>query len=93
MTAYQVSLRVDFSPPLTIARQQQVMDALAALDPDGLEVGDGACELVLRAEASRSEAARVEAEDAVARVLASAGHTMRTAPISTTAVVAAGREG
>jgi hypothetical protein len=87
--AYEVALAVRFSPPLSIARQQQTTDCLAALNPSRLEVEPTSCSVTLQVRGADSEAARNDAEFAVARALATAGHTMHTAPISTASVVKA----
>lgn len=83
---YEVALAVTFEPPLTIARQQQAIECLEVLGPRRLEVEPTACAVTLAVTAADSEAARNEAEFSVARALASAGHTMRTAPIRTASV-------
>jgi hypothetical protein len=83
---YEVALAVRFEPPLTIGRQQQAVDCLEALAPRALEVEPASCSVTLAVAAADSEAARNEAEFSVARALASAGHTMRTAPITTASV-------
>ena len=70
MDAYEVSLRVAFQPALTIAKQQRAMECLEAVVVP----------------APDSEAARNDAEFAVARALSTAGHTMITAPIKTESV-------
>jgi hypothetical protein len=87
--ACDVGLAVRFDPPLTIARQQQTIDCLSALNPSRLEVEPTACAVTVQVSGADSEAARNDAEFAVARALASVGHTMRTAPISTASVVRA----
>ena len=80
MDAYEVSLRVAFQPALTIAKQQRAMECLEAL------VTNSVCLLRVVVPAPDSEAARNDAEFAVARALSTAGHTMITAPIKTESV-------
>jgi hypothetical protein len=83
---YEVALVVTFQPPLTIAREQQAMDCLEALGPLSLEVDDAGCSVTLAISGDDSESARNEAEFTVARALATAGHTMYSAPIRTASV-------
>jgi outer membrane murein-binding lipoprotein Lpp len=84
--AYEVSLAVAFRPPLTIAKQQQAIECLETLAPQQLEVTNDSCSVRLAVQAADSEAARNDAEFAVARALSTAGHTMYTAPITTESV-------
>ena len=86
MDTYEVSLAVTFQPPLSIAREQQAMDCLEALGPRALEVTSTDCAVTLAIDGDDSESARNEAEFTVARALATAGHTMHTAPIRTSSV-------
>jgi hypothetical protein len=88
MDAYEVELAIRFDPPLSIARQQLTTDSLAALQPSHLEVEPTSCAVTVQVSGADSEAARNEAEYAVARALATAGHTKQTAPISTASVTA-----
>jgi hypothetical protein len=87
---YRVSLSISFSPALTIARQQQVMEALEALHPESLDFTDAGLAVELLAQGADSEAAHNDAEFSVARVLSAAGHTMSTAPIRTRRVTEVG---
>lgn len=89
MDTYDVALAVSFDPPLSIARQQQAMECLDALAPAALEVTNASCAVTLAVQAADTEAARNDAEFTVARALATAGHTMHTAPIRTASVVRA----
>jgi hypothetical protein len=84
--AYEVSLAVAFQPPLSIAKQQQAIECLETLTPVQLEVTNALCSVRLAVQADDSEAARNDAEFAVARALSTAGHTMITAPIKTESV-------
>ena len=86
MDTYEVALAVTFDPPLTITRQQQAIECLEGLGPRSLEVEPATCSVTLAVDAADSEAARNEAEFSVAHALASAGHTMLTAPIRTASV-------
>jgi hypothetical protein len=88
MAAFRVMFSIDFSPSLSIAKQQKVMDSLERLGPAELDVSDTRCTLELQVEATRRERARDEAEAAVARALFDAGHTMATAPITVRGVAA-----
>ena len=89
MGTYRVSLLVGFTPALSIARQQKVMDAIESLHPHSVDFTDAGCAVELTATGSDSESARNEAEYSLAHVLFEAGHTMRTAPITTTGVAQA----
>ena len=86
MDTYQVSLAVAFQPPLSIAKQQQAIECLERLAPAQLEVTNDRCSVQLAVQADDSEAARNDAEFAVARALSTAGHTMYSAPIKTESV-------
>lgn len=86
MDAFEISLAVAFVPPLSIARQQQTIEALEALSPEGLDLTEAGCRVRMIVEAADSETARNDGEFAVARALSAAGHTMHTAPISTASV-------
>ena len=86
MDAYEVSLSVAFQPALSITKQQRAMECLETLAPRLLEVTNSLCLLRVVVPAPDSEAARNDAEFAVARALSTAGHTMLTAPIKTQSV-------
>ncbi len=90
VSSFRIRLLVAFSPALSIARQQRVMDALETLRPESLDFTDAGCALTLLAEGPDSEAARNDAESSVARVLFDAGHTVHTAPITTQSVTGVG---
>lgn len=89
MGAYRVSFVIGFVPSLNIARQQQVMESLEALDVQNMDITPSDCSLDLVVEAVRASAAEDEAEDALARALSAAGHTMSTAPIRSRSVAEA----
>jgi len=89
--AWDVSLAIAFVPALSLARQQQAIEALEALAPAELELTEVGCRVRLVVQAADSESARNDGEFTLARALSSVGHTMHTAPISTASVRAAGQ--
>jgi hypothetical protein len=86
MGAYRVTFVIGFVPPLTIARQQQVMEGLESLDAQNLELTPSEASLDFVVQAARGDAAEDEAEGTLARALSAAGHTMSTAPIRSCSV-------